>query len=423
MKNKNPLFYLQRILFFSLFVCLACQPQTNNKKGPEPTKEQADEANSFFTIPFAEIVKNKRDVNLSEFASDVKIIQFENTPKSLLGNVHDIQLTSNYIFVKHSGNTLITQFSRDGKYIRHFGKLGRGPKEYALCRIFSIDEANQRIYIHTNWTRKILVYNFDGEYIKTIKYPAVERLYNVWSHDSLLVSFTEQNSGSDPFLFIEHNEQGDTLQTIPQHLFWDKDETSHFMVMFGQNNFYRFNNKLHMKACYSDTVYTYDETNKLVPEYFIDLKDHRIPDDLVYERKATRPMPEDACWAGVQETSGFIFIPYGYHYDRQAQKMLKEDRGCVLYNKKTKHGVAVKENKRGGFINDISGGPDFKPTSTNDTLAFMAVSALDMKLYLDSDEFKNREVLSPEKKGELVQLNKSLKEDDNHFLIIARLKD
>ncbi len=421
MKIKLFSFQFVLVIFLNTFLCISC----HEKKKTQTTEAEtvAEETSSFYSIPFAEIIKNKRDVNLSEFASDVKIIQFENTPKSLLGNVHDIQLTSNYIFVKHSGNALITQFSRDGKYIRHIGKLGRGPKEYALCRIFSIDEANQRISIHTNWTRKILVYNFDGEYIKTIKYPAVERLYNVWSHDSLLVSFTEQNSGSDPFLFIEHNEQGDTLQTIPQHLFWDKDETSHFMVMFGQNNFYRFNNKLHMKACYSDTVYTFDEKNKIVPKYFIDLEDHRIPDDLVYERKATRPMPEDACWAGVQETSGFIFIPYGYHYDRQAQKMLKEDRGCVLYNKKTKHGVAVKENKRGGFINDISGGPDFKPISTNDTLAFMAVSALDMKLYLDSDEFKNREVLSPEKKEELVQLNKSLKEDDNHFLIIARLKD
>ncbi len=422
MKTKLVTFQFFLAVLFCIVLCNACQEKNKTHRTEDETTNEKN--NSFYTIPFAEIIKTKREVKLSEFANNVTIIPFENTPKALLGNLQDIQLTNDYIFVEHSGNDLVTQFSRNGKYIRHIGKLGRGPKEYALCRKFSLDEKNKRIYIQTNWTRKILVYNFDGEYIKTIKYPAVERLYNVWSRDSLFISFSDQHTGTDPFLFIEHNEQGDTLQTIPQHNFWDQNETSHSMVGFsGQNSFYRFQNKLHMKGWYNDTVYSYNETNSIVPKYFIDLKNHKIPDDLVYERKSTRPMPEDACWAGVHETSGFIFIPYGYHYIIQSRKQLKKEEGCVLYNKKTKQGVAVKESKLGGFVNDISGGPDFKPTSTNDTLAFMAVSALDMKLYLDSDKFKNMEVLLPEKKEELVQLNKSLKEDDNHFLILARLKE
>ena len=424
MKNQYFLYHLKLVGFCCLLVCFACHSKVKTDKNKETSLEQAIDADAFYTIPFAEIIKDKHEVNLSEFASEVEIIQFENTPKALLGRVQDIQLTNDYIFVEHTGNKLITQFSRDGKYIRHIGTLGRGPKEYALCRKFSLDEKNERIYIQTNWTRKILVYNFDGEYIKTVKYPAVERLYNVWSRDSLFISFSDQHTGSDPFLFVEHNEQGDTLQAISQHNFWNSDETSHSMVSFwGQNSFYRLNNKLHMKSWYNDTVYTYDATNKLVPQYFIDLKNHKIPDDLVYERKSTRPMPEDARWIGVHETENFIFIPYGYHYNIQTREVLKEEEGCVLYNKKTKQGLAVKETKLGGFINDLNGGPDFKPTYTNDTLAVMAVSALDMKLFLDSDEFKNREVKFPEQKELLKQLNQTLKEDDNSFLVLVKLKN
>ena len=424
MKNQYFLYHLKLVGFCFLLIFFACQSKVKTDKNKETSLEQAIEADAFYTIPFAEIIKDKHEVNLSEFASEVEIIQFENTPKALLGRVQDIQLTNDYIFVEHTGNKLITQFSRDGKYIRHIGTLGRGPKEYALCRKFSLDEKNERIYIQTNWTRKILVYYFDGEYIKTVKYPAVERLYNVWSRDSLFISFSDQHTGSDPFLFVEHNEQGDTLQAISQHNFWNSDETSHSMVSFwGQNSFYRLNNKLHMKSWYNDTVYTYDATNKLVPQYFIDLKNHKIPDDLVYERKSTRPMPEDARWIGVHETENFIFIPYGYHYNIQTREVLKEEEGCVLYNKKTKQGLAVKETKLGGFINDLNGGPDFKPTYTNDTLAVMAVSALDMKLFLDSDEFKNREVKFPEQKETLRQLNQTLKEDDNSFLVVVKLKN
>ena len=410
-KNLNFQFRLGLLLAFIFATFLSCK---------EKVKIEKLNSNSFYTIPFAEIVKNKREVKLSEFATDVRIIQFENTPKALFGRVEEIQLTKDYIFV-NSGRSPIIQFSRDGEYGRHIGTTGRGPGEYDLCRTLSIDEKNERIYIQTNATRNMLVFNFDGEYIKTIEYPAIERLKNVWSRDSLLVSFAEPLEGFEPFVFIEHNEQGDTLQTVPNHISWKNDDQYYNMYLLFLNSFYRFENKLHMKGWYNDTVYSYDENNKIVPKFFIDLKEYKIPDDLIYERKPTRSLPDDVCWVGALETSNYNLIPYGYHFDMLKMKPLKEEEGCILYNKKTKEGVAVKETKLGGFINDITGGPDFRPIYTNDTLAIMAVSALDMKQYIDSDQFKNQEVKFPEEKEKLNQLKKTLKEDDNHFLVLVKL--
>jgi len=419
-KNRRPALKIFCFFFFIVFV--GSQSKSSNNKGLKEPETQV-ESNSFFTIPFADIIKHKREVSLSEIAESVEFVQFENSPKALLGRISEIQLTKDYIFLKHSGNKLLTQFTRDGKYIRHFGTLGRGPKEYALMRMFSLDEKNKLVYIHTNWTRKILVYNFDGEYVKTLKFGAVERGIIAWGRDSLLVSFGEPHIGNEPFVFIEHNQNGDTLQGVDNHIFWDKDETSQSMVGFwGQNSFYRLGNKLHMKGWYNDTVYTYDDQNKIVPKFFIDLEDHKIPDDLVYERKSTRPMPADSYWVGVHESSNYIFIPYGSHYNIQTRKQIKDEEGCVLYNKKTKNGIAVIENETGGFINDLTGGPDFKPLYTSDSTVFVTVSALDMKLYLDSDKFKKQTVKFPEEKEKLAQLNKTLKEDDNPFLMVAKLK-
>lgn len=405
-----------------------CQSKTKNNSVDETQTRKEEQKpskknNPFFTIDFAEIIKHKREVQLSEFAESIEFIQFENSPKALLGRVRDIQLTEEYIFIQHNGIKLLTQFTREGKFIRHFGTIGRGPKEYALMRKFSLDVKNELVYIHTNWTRKILVYNFNGEYVKTLKYKAVERIDNIWSRDSLLVSFSSPHIGNEPFIFIEHNTAGDTLQTTANYIFWDKDEISHSMVMMpGQNIFYRFKNKLHMKGWYNDTIYTYNNQNKITPKFYIDLKDHKIPDELVYERKSTKSMPSESYWVGVHETANYIFIPYGYHYNIQTRKLLKEDEGCVLYNKRTKEGVAVNENKIGGLINDLTGGTDFKPLYTSDTTAFVAVSALDMKLYLESDKFKNQIVKFPEQKEKLIQLNKTLKEDDNHFMMVVKLK-
>jgi len=409
---------IARSLFILIIVACGCQTRSNHSASGNLVPVQ--DTNTFFTIPFDEIVKNQREVPISEFAESVEFIQFETSGESLLGRIQDIQITEDYIFLKHNGIGLLTQYGIDGKFIRHFGTLGRGPKEYQLLRKFSIDEENELVYIHTNWTRKILVYNFHGEYVNALRFSAVERGLIVWSRDSMLISFSQPFFGNEPYLFIEHNEQGDTLQTTANHIFWEKDECSKYMMMFwGQNTYYRFEDKLHMKSVYNDTVYTYNRQNEFYPKYHINLGKHKIPDDLVYERKSNRAMPKDCNWIGVHETSNYIFVPYGYHRNMQSPN---ENMGCILYNKNTKEGVAVTESTLGGFVNDLCGGPDFKPIYTTDKNAYAAITALDMKLYLESDDFKNQSVKYPEQKEELIQINNTLKEDDNHFLMVVNLK-
>jgi len=53
---------------------------------------------------------------------------------------------------------------------------------------------------------------------------------------------------------------------------------------------------------------------------------------------------------------------------------------------------------------------------------FTDVTAMDLKQYLGSEEFKNREAKFPAQKEQLALLGKTLKEDGNHFLMIAKLK-
>ena len=163
-KNGN-LVAINIILIVFLFSC-ACQSKTKESTSiNQPTAEENEiaeqnpvrETEPFFTIPFAEIIKNKREVPLSEFAESVEFIQFETTKKSLLGRVRDIQITKDYVFIKHNGIGLLTQFTREGKFVRHFGTLGRGPKEYILMRKFSIDNKNDLVYIQANWMRLFII--------------------------------------------------------------------------------------------------------------------------------------------------------------------------------------------------------------------------------------------------------------------------
>lgn len=414
MKHLNFRFQIKLLLALVLIANFSCKQKADEEKGKGGT---------FFTIPFAEIIKNKRQVKLSEIAGDVKIIQLENIPEAMLGNVEDIEFTNDYIFVKFWQHPVL-QFARNGKFIRNIGAKGSGPGEYGTCMKMSVDEKNKKIYIHTAEV-SMLIFSFEGEHIKTFSYPALglQRYFNLWSRDSMLVSYMEPFRGNESFVFIEHNEKGDTLQAIANHIYWDNNDEFGNLSPFVEQNFtYRFENRLHMKGCYNDTVYTYDENNKFVPGYLIDLGKHKLPEDLVYERKWKRPLPKDLIWTGVHETSDYIILPYGYHFDIDKPETKKEERGCVLFNKKTKKGLALDESKQGGFINDLNGGPDFRPIQANGNTAVMLLTALEMKEYLDSDQFKNQEAKFPGEKEKLIQLNRTLKEDDNHFVVVVDFK-
>lgn len=406
------------LLVLILTTTLSCKEKTQNENL---------NSGSFYTIPFADIIKHQREVKLSELASDVQFVQLENAKDALLGHFENIELTKNYIFVM-CWKQPILQFSRTGKFIKSIGRIGKGPDEYTACMKMSVDEKNKRIYLQIADQGKMMVFNFDGKYVRTIANPAMESFINfwTWSRDSMQVSYFEPVIGNERFVFIEHNEQGDTLQGVPNHNFWSANEQADpFRTLpYKEQNFtYRYENKLHMKGNYNDTVYSYDENNHIVPKFFIDLGEHKLPVDLIYERKWTRSMPGDLCWVGVHETNHYVFIPYGYHFDPNKPKTKNENLGYVLYDKQTKEGVAIKETKQGGFINDITGGPDFRPTYTNDSTAVMLVSALDMKQYLESDAFKNQKVKFPERKKKLEELGKTLKEDDNTILVVAKLKN
>lgn len=423
MKIKKTTSFLKSFLIILILCVWGCHSKNGKEITHEKQTEKQELQNSqFLTIDFPEILKRKREVPVSEIAESVVYIPLEKTPKSLIGSIFDAYITKEYIFINHNGSPLLTQFSHDGKFVRQIGHEGRGPREYALMRKFSIDETNELIYIHTNWTRKILVYSFSGDYVKTIKFDGVGRGRITWCRDSLLVSFIEPQNGNESYVFIEIDSHGDTIQGVENQLFWDSNESSKFMVSYwGRNEFYWADEKLHMKGWYNDTVYTYDSENKIVPKYFIDLKEHKLPTDQIPERKSSKSIPGNCYWTGVNESTDYIFIRFGTVWSPNSKN--EEEQDCIFVNKKTRIGTAlINKGQDYGFINDLDAGPYFKPEYSNDTLAYCFVSAMDFKMYLDTEEFQDRSAKFPDQKEKHRQFNKTLEEDDNHILILANLK-
>lgn len=422
---------MNRVFFLAVIVLTSgCNSQTGqrNKSGDI----RAD--NSFFTIDFAEILENRREVPVSEIAENINYILLEFTGESSLGRIHDAKLTRDYIFIHAYGTPLLAQFDVNGNFVRYIGKIGKGPEEYDLIRQFSVDEIKELIYIQPNWVRNIQVYSFTGEFVKTIKINRDERAI-VWCRDSLFMCYSEPSTGNEEYVFKETNSAGEIVQAVRNYCKWkDPPPFGRMMSYPGQHFFYNLDNRLHFKGVYNDTVYTYDNNGKIIPGFSVDLGKYKLPEEMIFERGLVRRIPPKYLWACVNESESFVFIYYCAYDtdDSQGPGHGLPEAGFMIYDKKKGKGTSLLSadgkmilfNDTGdwGFINDLDGGPELIPEYVNDSLAYRFISSIAMKKYLTSDEFLNSTPKDQTKKAMLINRMAGLKETDNDILMIAKLR-
>jgi hypothetical protein len=112
---------------------------------------------------------SKKELILQDFM-DVEYIALETTDEFInQGFVQDIG--EKFILVRNrnsDGDIFI--YDRNGKAIRKFNRLGQGPEEYSGILGITLDEDNNEIYVNNHSTRKILVYDLNGNYKRSLKH-------------------------------------------------------------------------------------------------------------------------------------------------------------------------------------------------------------------------------------------------------------
>lgn len=104
---------------------------------------------------------------LSEAVKSIDIVLPEITDSSLLGDIQNIIVDDNNIFIidYRSG---ICRFNREGVFLNSVGKKGHGPGEYSFIRNIQLDSENQFVYLYDSVEGKILKYNYDGTFVTNV---------------------------------------------------------------------------------------------------------------------------------------------------------------------------------------------------------------------------------------------------------------
>ena len=388
MKTKRsiiPLFYL---LFFQILILASCK----NDRSPQYSRYLIDLHNPILNI---------KSVPLSAIGSSIQYISLETNSASLLKTILHIELCDSIIFV--CDNDKLLKFDTAGRFIKQIGIKGRGPGEYPSIYDFSVDKTNQLIYIAASRIKETLIFDFDGNFIKSYKVPYIQIQILVYEMNYILY----RNPFPDPdakFNWYITDSDGKILTKFRS--FPGKDSRS---KMIGQSTspMYLFDGKVHFMEYGIDTLYLLNRSAK-EPYAIFDLGDLKMdPYPVDFDTDALK----DKIWV------------YKIFEDRN-NLYLKVSKGWTstfyhcIYSKKESETITLKEN---GFINDLDGGPIFWPQFiTSDTILVSYIDAYQFLNYLNKKSDDSTESTNNEESGQLKTLKKQLTETSNPVIMIVK---
>jgi len=153
MLQRKNLFYLPLLLVFILISC---------------SGDDKVSSDGLINIDVLEAFKEKRSMKLSNFVKDVEFIQLKSSKDAYFMNARSFTVGEKYIMIADDGEDRVILFDRQGKFLRHIGRKGKGPGEFNNPWQASMDPTEQFVIIADGIVNKIIKYSVGGEFVKEI---------------------------------------------------------------------------------------------------------------------------------------------------------------------------------------------------------------------------------------------------------------
>jgi len=109
-------------------------------------------------------------VLLSDIADSFWLIPLDSNPEGMFSIATKVLISDDKIFISDSQNSqMLFCFSISGKFLFNIDRLGRGPGEYGEITDFTLDKQNKKIIIADRDNNAVLLFDYSGKYLKTIK--------------------------------------------------------------------------------------------------------------------------------------------------------------------------------------------------------------------------------------------------------------
>ena len=406
------------VVFFIIMPALRC----TNKKTAWNTDMDAVKPYPH-VIDMNEGFNNPAEIKLSEIADSIKYVVLSKDKQEVIGDIGKIQMADGHIYLRRSSDGLIMRFDMTGKFLNAFGNIGRGPMEYLPGSVFTTTPDDDRIIVFRGAMDSYLVFESDGNYLKTIDFPVSRALFDFRSLPDSVFLCTFYYIGSfmkDYFTdFINSSAglfdlKGNPIRLIDHPLKnSDISEADAGNVVSMAPSFTFFDNRIVLMPP-GDTIYEID-SQSIFKGYIINwgsMPHKQSIEDYFFRQSGASN--KASIWGLILET-----------YDRTFLRVARGTENYIFeYNKisGSTRSMAVDADK--GFINDLDGGDGYFPYYSNRSgdIWLIDEDAFSFKEKNSKESSDKAEAKYPEMKERLKTFVDDLNQDDNPVLRIVYLK-
>ncbi len=343
-------------------------------------------------------LKDTIDLPLSYLTENLEIVKLDNRDEALVGGWIRTQVSDNYILVSNNKQTPYKLFTRSGKYLCNIGSYGQGPNEYLNTYADQLDEKHNRIYILPWQSTKILVFDLKGNPQTHIPLclGVPKGQFRVDADKSEVTVTVLPFKGLPPVVWTQ-DLQGKRKNFIPSgHLKVPRDFSNE--VSMGNNTSAYDVMLTVIVPPRVDSLYHYNaEKNRLEPRFTVKYPTDKLP------------------WHSYSEYPGHFVGDVSFPVQVSETSWSSSKPALYIVDKKTLHGNYFR------LYNDFLGTKDMELYPSFSHGYYVANMEPTKLIETLQKEIKKKD-LSPAAKKRSQELLKSLGEEDNNVVLIAKMK-
>jgi hypothetical protein len=352
--------------------------------------------------------------NLSEIADDIQYIPLETNPDAFMRFVGSLKEGNDKFYI----NTVLELlcFDKTGKFLYKLAQQGRGPGEYIYLSDYDIKPEKNLVIVLTRG--KLNFYTETDTGFKLQRQLDLKLQPNYVDlfpdQDNLLLTFSA-STGENKYQCVGITPEGDTLFKRPNYYKFTR--TSKVVMGFSSDNIInKYNETMRIKGLLNDTIFTINNDFKFDPFMVLNSGGKSITTDFL----ANVPAPDMN--SGTSPTAAFLAISEILELEKylMCRHYYQVGSTWIVYNKESDQTLQFDGKEL--LKDDISGGINIEPKFACNGLIYAWTDALKFKTHMSGDDFRKAEVKNPARKTELEKLAASVKEDDNHLLIVITPK-
>lgn len=361
-----------------------------------------------------DLIQNKKPVFLSQLAESVEYVPLETTTKFMIGDkgVH-VKPCGDYLFVAEHGKP-IGVFNRSGKFLRTIGNIGKGPGEYNFDFTFWPEEKSQQIYLWNADTGTIMVFSFEGSFIKDIKPEIKPMAFAPLGNGKFLTwTFMQKEQEGKYYRMVVHDDSGTTIQRLFEpKIKYDFSKGVSIMTPLLTPTFdgFLFN------SWKTDTIFKGKSDNTFHPAITWEMGKLNLPDDILQD------------YARFQREGANYLVDFNA-FESKTQWLCryeyKNRHEMAVYQKSQQDFfvVANPDTAQNGVCNDIDGGPSFFPSWDNENgeVFVKLIHAIDLIDYPKSSVPGNPPVKNPAAEASFRSMVAGLTENSNPVVMLVKM--